>query len=118
MHTSYLNAILNATFNLFGPRVDNTGISDLRECLLRAAHDNKLRVAFPDEPFYQLRDVKRWNLDIKVTPAAVTYPRSTKDVEDIVSCAAASRFYVQAKGGGHSFGNYGKMATASSLKEY
>ena len=64
-------------------------------------------VAFPGDPFYQLVDVNRYNLNIPVTPAAVTFPTSSQQVAAVVKCAADNGYPVQAKSGGHSYGNYG-----------
>lgn len=51
--------------------------------------------------------VKPYNLQIPVTPAAVVRPTSSEEVAAAVRCAVASNITVQAKSGGHSYGNYG-----------
>ena len=66
-------------------------------------------LAFQNKPLFQLEDVKPYNLDIPVNPTAVTYPHSVDQVSSIVKCAAASQLKVQAKSGGHSYGNYGML---------
>jgi FAD/FMN-containing dehydrogenase len=66
-------------------------------------------VAFPSDPFYQISDVKPYNLNIGVTPAAVSVPASAAQVAAIVKCAADRGYNVQAKSGGHSYGNYGTL---------
>ena len=77
--------------------------SALRSCLTSAVP----HVAFPEEPLYQLRDVQIWNLNIPVIPAAVTYPETSEQIAAIVKCAVECGVKVQAKSGGHSYGNYG-----------
>ncbi|KAK8169989.1 hypothetical protein IWX90DRAFT_477389 [Phyllosticta citrichinensis] len=88
---------------------------DLERCLNDAVGGDKDRAQFPDEALYQLRDVKPLNLDISVTPAAVTYPKTTEEVAEVVRCAVKYRRKVQARSGGHSYANYclgGAGATA------
>lgn len=77
----------------------------LRTCLQYALTDSG-RVAFAGDAFYQAADVKRYNLNIPVTPAAVTFPTSSHQVAAIVKCAADNGYHVQAKSGGHSYANY------------
>ncbi|CAG8398300.1 unnamed protein product [Penicillium salamii] len=62
-------------------------------------------IAVSGDTFYQ-RWVNRYNLDIPVTPAAVTFPRSSQQVAAVVKCAAENGFPVQPKSGGHSYGNH------------
>ncbi|KAF2459934.1 hypothetical protein BDY21DRAFT_281402 [Lineolata rhizophorae] len=81
--------------------------SALGECLLDAVGGNEDLVAFPDKPLYQLTDVKPYNLDIPVEPAAVTYPETSQHVADIIKCASEADVKVQARSGGHSYANYG-----------
>lgn len=82
---------------------DNT--EKLKTCLQYALTDSG-RVAFAGDPFYQVADVNRYNLNIPVTPAAVTFPTSSQQVAAIVKCAADNGYHVQAKSGGHSYANY------------
>lgn len=81
---------------------------DLQSCLTTAVGSNDANVAFPSDLLYQITDVKPYNLDIPVTPAAITYPNSTEQVAGIVACAAQYDHKVQARSGGHSYGNYCK----------
>ncbi|KAH9231368.1 Glucooligosaccharide oxidase [Colletotrichum gloeosporioides 23] len=56
----------------------------LRECLDGAGIQD---YAFPSHPLYSLLKVKRWNLDIDVTPAVVTVPETAEQIAAIVACA-------------------------------
>jgi FAD/FMN-containing dehydrogenase len=80
----------------------STGIG---KCLLDNV-PNQL-VALPNKIDYMLSDVKQYNLEIPVNPAAVTYPSVPEHVQAIVKCASTWNLKVQAKSGGHSYGNYG-----------
>ncbi|ELR04311.1 hypothetical protein VC83_06007 [Pseudogymnoascus destructans] len=62
--------------------------------------------AFPEKSFYQNSDVKPYNLSIPITPAAITYPKTTAQVAAIIKCAVETNLKVQARSGGHSYGNY------------
>ena len=86
----------------------NTPSSPLQICLLAAMAGNRSRVAFPSDPFYQATAVHPYNLNIPVQPAAVTYPKISVEVAKIVSCATQMGYKVQARSGGHSYGNYGE----------
>lgn len=86
-------------------------IDPLDHCLTSAVSGNHHLVAFPGDtfyhPFYQLADVERWNLAIPVVPKAVTFPETVTQVAAIIECASEAKVKVQAKSGGHSYGNYG-----------
>lgn len=62
--------------------------------------------AFPDEPFYSWKHVKRYNIDIPTTPFCVTYPKTAKQVSDLVKIATDAGLKVQGKSGGHSYCNF------------
>jgi FAD/FMN-containing dehydrogenase len=62
-------------------------------------------VAFPG-PLYGMTDVKRYNLDIDVKPLAITYPTTNDEVASVVTCARNNEAKVQARSGGHSYGNF------------
>jgi FAD/FMN-containing dehydrogenase len=83
----------------------NQQSSALSNCLTSVVGQGN--VAFPSKPFFQLSDVKPYNLDIPVSPLAVTYPTSNEQVAGVVKCAADNNAKVQAKSGGHSYGNFG-----------
>ncbi|OCL13266.1 Glucooligosaccharide oxidase [Glonium stellatum] len=85
----------------------NTSSTAVGTCLSNAVSGNNALLAFPNKPLYQLTDVKPYNLDIPVTPAAVTYPQTADHVAAIIKCATKSNLKVQPRCGGHSYGNYG-----------
>ena len=80
--------------------------SALQQCI-EAVGTNRMGFAgFPSSPLaFQLTWVQPYNLDIKVTPAAVVRPRTAEEISGVIMCAAASNVKVQAKSGGHSFGS-------------
>ncbi|KAF4543435.1 Oxygen oxidoreductase covalent FAD-binding site [Lasiodiplodia theobromae] len=95
---------------------------DLKSCLTTAVGGDA-NVAFPSDLLYQITDVKPYNLDIPVTPAAVTYPDSAEQVAGIIACAAQYDHKVQARSGGHSYGNYclggkGSSAIVIDMKKF
>ncbi|KAJ7272726.1 hypothetical protein B0H12DRAFT_1228723 [Mycena haematopus] len=81
--------------------------SPLQLCLNQVFASNTGGVSYPQDLLYQFLDVKPYNTAISVTPAAVTRPTAVEDIAAIVQCAAASSVKVQARSGGHSYGNYG-----------
>jgi FAD/FMN-containing dehydrogenase len=80
-----------------------TNADNLKPCLRQAVS----KVAFAGDLLYQAVDVEVYNLDYPVTPAAVAFPTTAEQVSAIVKCAANNGYPVQAKSGGHSYGNYG-----------
>jgi FAD/FMN-containing dehydrogenase len=83
------------------------GEASIRQGLLAALKGDNQLVAFPDKLLYQFHDAKPYNLDIPITPAAVTYPKTAEQVAQIVRYASSAGLKVQARSGGHSYGNYG-----------
>ncbi|KAJ7483149.1 hypothetical protein FB451DRAFT_1393290 [Mycena latifolia] len=81
--------------------------SPLQVCLNNVFASNKGGVSYPQDFLYQYLDVKPYNTNIPVNPAAVTRPTTSEDVAKIVQCAVASAVKVQPRSGGHSYGNYG-----------
>ncbi|KAI1075349.1 Glucooligosaccharide oxidase [Whalleya microplaca] len=81
--------------------------SPFSDCLNAVCNGRDNCVAYPDNPAYQLSWVNRYNLDIPVTPIAVTRPETAEDVASFVKCAVANNVKVQPKSGGHSYANYG-----------
>ncbi|KAK4238053.1 hypothetical protein C8A03DRAFT_33954 [Achaetomium macrosporum] len=81
--------------------------STLQECIEAVSHGRAEFAGFPSDPSYQTAWVKPYNLEIPVTPAAVVRPQTAEDIAGFIQCAAAYNVKVQAKSGGHSYGNYG-----------
>ncbi|KAI0455459.1 hypothetical protein F5B21DRAFT_513956 [Xylaria acuta] len=79
----------------------------LAACLNTVCNGRSDCVAYPDDPLYQISWVNRYNLDLSVTPIAVTRPETAQDVSGFVKCAATNNVKVQPKSGGHSYANYG-----------
>lgn len=79
----------------------------LRSCLGNALTRSG-SVAFPSDLFYQV-EVNPFNRNFPVTPAAITYPASSRQVAAVIKCAVDNDYSVQARSGGHSYGNYGKF---------
>lgn len=78
----------------------------LASCLINAVGGDFTLVATPANPFYQYTDVKPYNQNYPLTPAAITYPRSAEQIAAIVECAVSDNRKVQARSGGHSYANY------------
>lgn len=85
----------------------NSHSSPAETCLQSAVGNNFSLIAFPDQPFYQAFAVNPYNLNVPVSPVAVTFPESSQQIADIVKCAVDYGYKVQAKSGGHSYANYG-----------
>ncbi|OBT44808.1 hypothetical protein VE00_04960 [Pseudogymnoascus sp. WSF 3629] len=80
--------------------------SALEKAIKAALGGDERLYAFPEKPFYQIDNVKPYNLSVPITPAAITYPKTTAQVAAIVKCAVDANLKVQARSGGHSYGNY------------
>ncbi|OBT76709.1 hypothetical protein VF21_03920 [Pseudogymnoascus sp. 05NY08] len=80
--------------------------SALEKSISAALGGDEALYAFPGKPLYQIDNVKPYNLSIPITPAAITYPTTTAQVAAIIKCAADANLKVQARSGGHSYGNY------------
>jgi FAD/FMN-containing dehydrogenase len=78
----------------------------IRKGLLAALKGQDI-AEFPDKLLYQFEDAKPYNLDYPIIPAAVTYPKTAEQIAQIVGYAASVNLKVQARSGGHSYGNYG-----------
>lgn len=85
--------------------------SNLQKCLTSSVSD----VAFEGDLLYQATAVKRYNLNIVVSPAAVTFPENVNEIAAVVKCASDDGLSVQAKSGGHSFGNHGLGGTDGAV---
>lgn len=90
-------------------QVDNK----LKDCLVEAVDGDGGRVAWHTKFAFDLLDVHRYNLYYDIDPAAIAYPETAEEVGAIVKCAVAAKVPVQARSGGHSFGNYGASSTTS-----
>lgn len=84
-----------------------TTAAAVHRCLLSAVDGNSALVSFQNDFLYGVTAVHEYNLNFPVTPAAVTFPETSEQVAAIVKCAAAHKYKVQARSGGHSFGNHG-----------
>ena len=94
---------------------NTTSIAAGRDCLISAVGGDATYVAFQDHLLYQATAVEPYNLNIPVTPAAVTYPHSADEIASVLKCASDFDYKVQARSGGHSFGNYGMALTVIEL---
>lgn len=83
--------------------IEGGASTSISQCLVSAVGSN---VRFPTDLLYGVIDVHPYNLDVSVAPIAVTYPSTADQVAAIVKCAG-SDFKIQARGGGHSYANYG-----------
>lgn len=99
-------AIRNLLLSAGVASVAATSSGDNLKSCLKYALPGIGHVAYPGDLLYQAIDVNRLNLNIPVTPAAVTFPTSSQQVAAVVRCAADNGYPVQAKSGGHSYGNY------------
>ncbi|KAK3369791.1 hypothetical protein B0T24DRAFT_633286 [Lasiosphaeria ovina] len=81
--------------------------SALQQCIDTVGNGRSGFAAYPSNPFYQISWAKPYNLDVRVTPAAVVRPQTAQDISGIIQCATVNNVKVQAKSGGHSYANYG-----------
>ena len=91
-----------------------TDTINIRQGLAQAVGGETNLLAFPNKLFFQLEDAKPYNLDIPITPAAVTYPKTAEQVAAIIKYAREANFKVQARSGGHSYANYCIYTSLSS----
>ncbi|KAA8650822.1 hypothetical protein EYZ11_006203 [Aspergillus tanneri] len=87
----------------------------LRNCLTAAVDHDATLVALDGDLLYELHAVKPYNLNFPVTPAAVTFPKTSQQVAGVVRCASTHGYKVQAKSGGHSYANYGLGGTDGAI---
>lgn len=102
-----------------GPHTSNSFIEGIKTAL---NHDSAL-YAFAGSPLYQEEHVKRYNLDVKTTPAAVVYPKTATQVAAVVKVAVENSLKVQPNSGGHSYANFsapdgGVMVDLKHFKRY
>lgn len=86
---------------------DSTSTS-IRQALLEAVGGQSNLVAFSNKLLYQFEDAKPYNLDIPIIPAAVVYPETPEQIAEVIKYASSANLKIQARSGGHSYGNYGK----------
>ncbi|KAJ5787114.1 hypothetical protein N7457_002104 [Penicillium paradoxum] len=83
-------------------------------CLLASVGGNSSGVAFPSQVNYSAL-VAPYNLDLLTTPAAIVFPQNAAQVAAAVRCAVDAGLKVQAKSGGHNYGNYGSTTGQLSV---
>lgn len=79
----------------------------VHKCLLSAVNGNSAQVSVQNDLLYGVTAVHEYSLNFPMTPAAVTFPETSEQVAALVKCAAEYKYKVQARSGGHSFGNHG-----------
>ncbi|KAK2616563.1 hypothetical protein QQS21_000606 [Conoideocrella luteorostrata] len=87
----------------------------LQQCLNTVCNGRNACVAYPNNPFYQSAWVKAYNKAIDITPIAVMRPNTADEVAQAIKCAVQNNVHVQAKSGGHSYGNFGLGGQDGSL---
>jgi FAD binding domain/Berberine and berberine like len=100
-----------------------TSERNLAQALGAALGNNASLYALPNHVLYLEEHVKRYNLDVKNTPAAVTYPETTAQVAAIVKVAVEHGLHVQPRSGGHSYANFsvpdgGILVDLKHFKQY
>ncbi|KAH8901539.1 FAD-binding domain-containing protein [Thozetella sp. PMI_491] len=86
----------------------HVGLETLSRCLLASVGGNSSLVLFPSQKaFSSTVDASKYNLDVQDKPAAIVYPETPDQVSAAVKCAADCGIKIQARSGGHSYGNYG-----------
>jgi FAD/FMN-containing dehydrogenase len=83
-------------------------------CLLVSVGRNSSGAAFPGQPNYAAL-VSPYNLDLLTTPAAIVFPQNAAQVAAAVKCAVNAGIKVQAKSGGHNYGNFGSSTGELSV---
>lgn len=79
--------------------------SFLRQALLNAVSGDRRLLTFPEQSFYRLAIVG-CNLEIAIRPMAILFPKTVEHIQGIVGCAKEFGLHIQARSGGHSYGNY------------
>jgi FAD/FMN-containing dehydrogenase len=78
--------------------------SALQQCIEEVGRNRIGFAGFPSSPLtFQGTWVRPYNLDVKLSPAAVVRPRTPEDISGVIKCANANNVKVQAKSGGHSY---------------
>ncbi|KAG6016071.1 hypothetical protein E4U54_002396 [Claviceps lovelessii] len=87
----------------------------LQQCLNTVCDGRSSCVGYPSQSLYQTLWVKPYNRAITVTPVAVIRPKTADEVADAIKCAVKEKIHVQARSGGHSYGNFGAGGQDGSL---
>ncbi|KAH7188219.1 uncharacterized protein B0J16DRAFT_396446 [Fusarium flagelliforme] len=80
--------------------------SPIQNCLNSICANRTACVTYPGDPLFTWWS-KPFNLEFLVVPTAIIRPQTANEVAEAVKCATQSGLKVQAKSGGHSYGNYG-----------
>ncbi|EME42908.1 hypothetical protein DOTSEDRAFT_153101 [Dothistroma septosporum NZE10] len=89
-------------------------IAKYTACIAAAVQGNSSQFVVPTSPNY-LSELDIYNLDNIVTPSAIAFPSSAKEVAALVKCAHDAKIAVQPLSGGHSFDNFGLGGSNGSL---
>ncbi|KAG6028716.1 hypothetical protein E4U41_000597 [Claviceps citrina] len=93
----------------------NAESTPLQQCLNAICAGRSGCVAYPGDYFYHLSWVKLYNRAVQITPVAVIRPNTADEVAAAIQCAVTARVHVQARSGGHSYGNFGAGGQDGSL---
>lgn len=79
----------------------------LQKCVLDVVGGNRALIATPSTPLYKFNHVRPYNLEFDdIEPLGIVYPETVEQVSGIMKCAAEADVKVQARGGGHGFGDH------------
>ncbi|RGP71531.1 hypothetical protein FSPOR_3237 [Fusarium sporotrichioides] len=84
----------------------NGNSTPFRDCLDSICANRSTCVTYPGDPLFSCWS-RPFNLEFPVVPAAIIRPETTTEVAETVKCAKKYGYKVQAKSGGHSYGNHG-----------
>lgn len=106
------------TFPFYDLDMGNSNSSPLETCLNGVFNGIADSVSYPSNILYQFDWVKAYNLNLPVTPAAVTRPHTSEQIAQVIQCAVDNDVKVQARSGGHSYANYGKASRFVTRAEH
>ncbi|KAG7094705.1 hypothetical protein E1B28_005524 [Marasmius oreades] len=92
----------------------NTPSTSVFEACVRSALPGSA-ISVPTDLFYDLNAVKAYNKAYDITPVAVVRPSTTDEVSKAVKCATDNAVKVQARSGGHSYGDYSIGGVSGAL---
>ncbi|KAM0498525.1 hypothetical protein ACHAP8_006147 [Fusarium lateritium] len=84
----------------------NGNSTPFQDCLNSICTNGSACVRYPSDPRF-IWWSKPFNVEFPVVPAAIIQPDTVIQVAETVKCANKYGYKVQAKSGGHSYGNYG-----------